>query len=220
MSVRFLFNKRVSAQFLKESAMARMKDETKRQSIIQSAKMLFSQKGFYNTSISDIVHETGFPVGTIYTYFKSKDGIVQTIVEEGWTEWYQRLALTVSSKISAEKKFQMVIDESLPELFRDIDLVNILLSEAIAYTHIEEKLEKLTDLILSLLKPMTSGNKTLENFPRSSMEAAVTIFFLGIINAVKIARSTSIGVKESDITSFMKTLIENSFGIKLSTGGD
>ena len=63
--------------------MARMKDETKRQSILESSKMLFSQKGFFNTSISNIVRETGFPVGTIYTYFKSKDEIVRSIVEEG-----------------------------------------------------------------------------------------------------------------------------------------
>jgi len=55
----------------------------------------------------------------------------------------------------------------------------------------------------------------LQRFPRRSMEAAVAVVFLGVMNAVKVARSTSIGLKISDITGFLKVLIESSFDLKL-----
>ena len=71
--------------------MAREKDENKRIAVLQSSKLLFSSKGFVNTSIADIVRETGMSVGTIYTYFKSKDEIVRAIVEEGWSSLYSRI---------------------------------------------------------------------------------------------------------------------------------
>lgn len=195
--------------------MARMKDETKRQSILESSKMLFSQKGFFNTSVSDIVRETGFPVGTIYTYFKSKDEIVRSIVEEGWQQWYEQLEQACASESSPESKIRVLIDQFIPKLFEDLDLINILLSEAIDYTRIEAKLEKLTDLIFSLVKPIAARSQTLQDLSRGSMQAALIIFFLGILDAARLARSSSIGLKESHITGFMKMLIENVFAAKL-----
>jgi AcrR family transcriptional regulator len=177
--------------------------------------MLFSQRGFFNTSISDIVRETGFPVGTIYTYFKSKDEIVRSIVEEGWQQWYEQLEQACATESSPETKIRILIDQFIPKLFEDLDLINILLSEAIDYTRIEAKLEKLTDLIFSLVKPIAARRQMLQELSRGSMQAALIIFFLGILDAAKLARSSSIGLKESHIIGFMKMLIENVFGATL-----
>ena len=80
---------------------------------------------------------------------------------------------------------------------------------------IEAKLEKLTDLIFSLVKPMAARSQTLQDLSRGTMQAALIIFFLGILDAARLARSSSIGLKESHITDFMKMLIENVFGVKL-----
>ena len=195
--------------------MARMKDETKRQSILESSKMLFSQKGFFNTSISDIVRETGFPVGTIYTYFKSKDEIVRSIVEEGWQQWYEQVEQACDTESSPEQKIRILIDRFIPELFEDLDFINILLSEAIQYTRVESKIEKLTDLIFSLVKPIAVRSQMLQDLSRDSFQAALIIFLLGILDAARLARSSSIGLKESHITGFMKMLIENVLGVKL-----
>ncbi|MCK4541287.1 MAG: helix-turn-helix transcriptional regulator [Spirochaetales bacterium] len=63
--------------------MARMRDESKRTAILEVSKALFSKQGFSNTSISDIIRGTGFPVGTIYTYFKNKEEIVTVIAKAG-----------------------------------------------------------------------------------------------------------------------------------------
>lgn len=62
--------------------MAKMKSEKRRMLILKTAKGLFSKHGFFNTSISDIVKACGLPVGSIYTYFSSKEGIVKTIVDD------------------------------------------------------------------------------------------------------------------------------------------
>ncbi|HEQ71836.1 MAG TPA: TetR/AcrR family transcriptional regulator, partial [Spirochaetia bacterium] len=116
--------------------MARAKDENKRQLILQAAKMLFSRRGFYNTSISDITKETKLPVGSIYTYFKSKEEIVRAIVAEGWEDIRTRLTAMIASEKRAEDKLRIIVDTFIPEVFNDLDLVNILLSEAITYTKI------------------------------------------------------------------------------------
>jgi AcrR family transcriptional regulator len=195
--------------------MARAKDANKRLMILQSAKVLFSQRGFFNTSISDIVKETKLPVGSIYTYFKSKEEIVRAIVEEGWEDLRQRLITLVSSAKSPESKLKAIIEVFIPEVLNDLDLVNILLSEAITYTKIEEKMEELSSMLLSLLKAVAKDNKILEGLDKNTMDAALVVYFLGMLAAVKISRSTSIGLKPNDVLKFIKFTIEKSLGLKL-----
>lgn len=195
--------------------MARAKDENKRLMILQSAKMLFSQGGFYNTSIADITKETGLPVGSIYTYFKSKEEIVKAIVSEGWEDLRQRLLASLENVKSPEGKLKIIIETFLPEIFNDLDLINILLSEAITYTKIEEKVEELSGLILTLLRTIAKDHKVLDGLDRNMMDAALVVYFLGMLAAVKLSRSSSIGLKVSDITRFIKYTIENGLNIKI-----
>ncbi len=195
--------------------MARMRDETKRAVILGTAKMLFSQKGFFGTSISDIVRESGLPVGTIYTYFESKEAIVRTIVEEGWADLYGRLQAALSQARSPEEAFQALLDRFVPEVLGDLDLINILLAEAIDYTRIEEKLEKLVDLLYPLLKSIPRVEQALQGLSRRTLTSALAIYFLGILNAAKISRSRNIGLKLSDITGFLKLQLAGLMGVKV-----
>jgi AcrR family transcriptional regulator len=177
--------------------------------------MLFSQKGFFGTSISDIVRESGLPVGTIYTYFESKEAIVRTIVEEGWADLYGRLQAALSQARSPEEAFQALLDRFVPEVLGDLDLINILLAEAIDYTRIEEKLEKLVDLLYPLLKSIPRVEQALQGLSRRTLTSALAIYFLGILNAAKISRSRNIGLKLSDITGFLKLQLAGLMGVKV-----
>ncbi len=195
--------------------MARAKDEHKRQLILQAAKMLFSQRGFFNTSVSDITKETGLPVGSIYTYFKGKEEIVRAIVNEGWDDLRNRLVEAVSSERRAEDKLKVIIDQFLPEILKDLDLINILLSEAITYTKIEEKVEELSGIMLSLLKTIAKDNKNLEGFDKNMMDTALVVYFLGIMAAVKVSRSSEIGLKVNDILKFIRFTVSKALGVEL-----
>jgi AcrR family transcriptional regulator len=51
-----------------------------REKLLQAAKNMFSQKGYWGTRVSDIVKEAGVSQGTFYIYFKSKDAIFKELV--------------------------------------------------------------------------------------------------------------------------------------------
>ena len=46
--------------------------EARREQILKSAEKVFSEKGFQNSTISDVAKETGVSDTTIYEYFSSK----------------------------------------------------------------------------------------------------------------------------------------------------
>ncbi len=56
--------------------------QLKRQSLLETAFMLFTTKGIHKTSISDIVENAGVAKGTFYLYFKDKYDIRNFFLSE------------------------------------------------------------------------------------------------------------------------------------------
>jgi TetR/AcrR family transcriptional regulator, fatty acid metabolism regulator protein len=108
-----------------------MKAEERKQMILDCAKRLFSQNGYFNTQISDIVKEANIARGTVYQYFKSKDDIFITIIDNGYKEW-QRTLVDETKGINLSEmtpydyvKFRLV--NSLSHYAKDPELSNITL---------------------------------------------------------------------------------------------
>lgn len=57
--------------------------EARRDQILKSAEKVFSEKGFQNSTISDVAKETGVSDTTIYEYFSSKEELLFSIPREG-----------------------------------------------------------------------------------------------------------------------------------------
>lgn len=55
--------------------------ENRRNQIIRAALRCFSRKGFHQTSMQDIVAESGLSPGAIYIYFHGKDEIIQATAD-------------------------------------------------------------------------------------------------------------------------------------------
>jgi AcrR family transcriptional regulator len=193
--------------------MARNRDENKRSAILQASKSLFSQKGFFATSISDIVRETDMTVGTIYTYFKSKDEIVRVIVEEGWKELYGRIKEGFAEARAPEEQVRVIMERVIPSILADADFISILLSEAVTYTHLEGKLEQITDLVYPLVLSVLGGRRR-KGFSRDTLRTALVVIVLGIMSTVRVARRSSLGIGERDVLAFVKTLVRESLGME------
>ena len=59
-----------------------MKDEKKQkrqETILLEALKLFTERGYFNTSVSDIQAAANLSVGTLYNYFKNKEAIAITL---------------------------------------------------------------------------------------------------------------------------------------------
>jgi len=57
--------------------------QRRRDDILNTARLLFFEKGFRDTTIDDIARAAELARGTIYLYFENKEEIYATILEEG-----------------------------------------------------------------------------------------------------------------------------------------
>ena len=79
--------------------MPKVKPETlaaRREQILQAAETCFARQGFHQTTIQDVIRESGLSAGCIYSYFASKEELIQAIGEDRHTR--DRALLAVKDK--------------------------------------------------------------------------------------------------------------------------
>lgn len=60
----------------------RMNDtQQRKKQILEAARKIFVQKGFYNASIDDVAAEVGVVRGTVFHYYKSKKELMEAVLE-------------------------------------------------------------------------------------------------------------------------------------------
>jgi TetR/AcrR family transcriptional regulator, transcriptional repressor for nem operon len=195
--------------------MAREKDEAKRQAIMAVAKRLFAQRGYQATSIVDLAHEASLPVGSVYTYFENKEALLRCVVEEGWGEFFEGLTGALAGVASPERRLAIILYRMLPSLFKDVDLISILLSEGARFVSLETKLESLTSLVEKLIDELAESRDIALAFPPEKAKAALCVFLLGSLDTVRLSKSVGLEVEERDIIDFIRMAIENAFRMEL-----
>ena len=195
--------------------MSREKDEGKRLAIMAAAKRLFAARGFHGGSVSDLAREVDLPIGSIYTYFENKEAIMRTVIEEGWETFFASLAAAVSGPGRPEERLSLVLHRFLPELFADVDLISIILAEADRSARLEEKLERLAALFNGLIAELAADRGLAIDLSSRQAMAAITVYFLGSLDAVRLSRSTGIKVGAEDVIDFVRVSIQNTFGVVL-----
>ncbi|BFH65746.1 TetR/AcrR family transcriptional regulator [Paenibacillus azoreducens] len=79
------------------------KAEERRNEVLDAADELFSQKGFDGTSTNDILEKVGIARGTLYHHFKSKEDIMDALIER-----YNVRLLGAAEEIAADKSIPVV----------------------------------------------------------------------------------------------------------------
>jgi AcrR family transcriptional regulator len=59
--------------------MSQTKKDARRQRILDAALACFSENGFHQTGMAEIVRRSGFSHGAVYVYFQSKDDIIEAL---------------------------------------------------------------------------------------------------------------------------------------------
>jgi AcrR family transcriptional regulator len=73
--------------------MMQKKSEMRKQRLIEAAKKLFSEKGFYSTYVDEIIKEAGVGKGTFYRNFKNKEDIFVHLLFMFLNDWRNSVSI-------------------------------------------------------------------------------------------------------------------------------
>ena len=143
-----------------------VKAEDRKALILECAKQLFSEHGYHKTQISDIINRAKIARGTVYQYFKNKDDIFITLLENYFDKWQKILVRRDYeldfSVISPVDFLRHRIRTTLQFFAEDHELCNIVLRMGVGlHESIETVINRLERDILTIVKnEIRFGQKT------------------------------------------------------------
>ncbi len=100
-----------------------------REEILSAAEKVFAAKGFFPTTMSDIARKAEFGTGTLYKYFKSKEELYFTLIEEKVEEVNRLVNAELSKKTSAIERMRKALELQFEFVERNRDFFRIYISE-------------------------------------------------------------------------------------------
>src|ERR1700687_2827977 len=88
--------------------MARPKSEDKRNAILDAATRLFAERGLTAAPTSEMSKQAGIAEGTLFTYFKTKDELINALYREIKLELADAMMSGFSRKQSVRNRLQHV----------------------------------------------------------------------------------------------------------------
>lgn len=98
----------------------------KRDRILRAAIRIFSQKGYFNSKISEIARQAGVADGTIYLYFKNKDDLLISLFEEKMGEVVDDVRARVAEGRDALSRLKILIGNHMDLLVREAGLIEVI----------------------------------------------------------------------------------------------
>lgn len=206
--------------------MSRKKNDDKRQLILAEAKRMFASNGYEGSSMSGLAKKLGISVGSFYTYFDSKESLMNTIIEEGWNEFAGYLEKGLEREDGPSRpaprlslsKLAFLLRDALPALFKDLDLIAILLAQADRNSHLKEKLQYLASLIAEII--LDQGGGGMAPLKLSTLKAGLAVMLLGSLETLRLIHRAGIDIEAGDVIAFLVSSVEGALGCSLPGASD
>ena len=158
-----------------------------REEILSAAEKVFAAKGFFPTTMSDIAREAEFGTGSLYKYFKSKEELYFTLIDEKVEEINRLVKAELSQKTSAVERIKKVLELQFEFFERNRDFFRIYISERNRFEWtVKDELgkglhEKMIAYISILAEVMRQGIEREEFRSMNPMDLAHAL--VGIVNS-------------------------------------
>jgi AcrR family transcriptional regulator len=111
---------------------------SRRQDILQAARLLFVLKGYHNTTLEEIARHAEFGKGTIYNYFRSKEELFIGIINNLAAEMVELAGDSIrKTSGGAREKFTAYAAASVSYLCNNSDLYQVVMREIHRFEAVE-----------------------------------------------------------------------------------
>ena len=181
--------------------------EERKNEIINAANELFALKGYDGTSVSDILEKVGIAKGTLYHHFKSKEDILDALIER-----FNTKVLEKATEISRDKSIsiparlvKVVLALNVSKSDEGAEMIELLHKPQNALMHQKSNkmlLETVTPVLANLLREGISEEIFNTNFPYESTEMALAYAFT-------VFNGNTLELTESEMMSRAQAFIYN-----------
>jgi AcrR family transcriptional regulator len=144
-----------------------------RQKIIKKSLRLFCVKGYYNTSINDILDATGLTKGGFYGHFNSKEALWYAVYDEAMRIWRDIVLEGIADNADPLERIRILIENDIKHklgnrvfeggCFFHSMLVELTGQSAALSSHLMRGFDQLAGLLCAWLKQADQQGRLKEN---------------------------------------------------------
>jgi len=158
-----------------------------REEILSAAEKVFAAKGFFPTTMSNIARRAEFGTGTLYKYFKSKEELYFTLIDEKVEEINRLVKTELSQRNSTVERIKKVLRLQFEFIERNRDFFRIYISERSRFEWtvkddlgkgLHEKMVSYIDILSEVIRQGIKKGEFRSMDPRDLAHA-----FVGIVNS-------------------------------------
>ncbi len=162
--------------------------------ILERCAQLFSQRGYFGSSLSDIMQETGLEKGGIYNHFSSKEQLALESFDYAFALLQQRMRLALEGKTHAVERlyailsyFQSLLEE--PIIVGGCPILNTAIEADDAQPALRERaLHAMDSLRSTIERIVTKGMQRGELRPDIDVAACASLFIASLEGAVMLSK--------------------------------
>lgn len=165
-----------------------------REMILERCAQLFSKQGYFGSSLSDIMQETGLEKGGIYNHFTSKEQLALEAFDYSFSLLQQRMRVALEGKTHAVERlyailayFQSLLDE--PVIAGGCPILNTAVEADDAQPALRERaLHAMDSLRDTIERIVAKGIRREELRPDVDVSACATLFIATLEGAVMMSK--------------------------------
>lgn len=144
--------------------------EERRQEIIETALELFSEKGYENTTIQDIVERMNVSPGLCYKYFRSKTEIFAATSEYYAMKAVEQIKIPVSEDTPALEKLSIFIERIFEYVMKHKEFeANYHEETEIRASRLDHVAEQMVDVMIPIVEQgVTEGTFNCKDIPNTT----------------------------------------------------
>lgn len=150
------------------------KPEERRNEILDTSEMLFASQGYTQTTINDILTAIGIAKGTFYYYFKSKEEVMDAIIDRFITSGVEAAQVVASNPTltAPEKIFHIVMEQNsdTPRKEQMIEQLHQINNAEMHQKSLVETITRLTPVLTVVVEDGIREGAFATPYPRESVE--------------------------------------------------
>jgi len=107
--------------------------EQRRQAILSAAEKRFAREGYHATLLDAIAEDVEISKGTIYLYFKNKEHLFFSLIDEKITRHFSYMIDCINQTNTLEELVQTLVDEAVKHFQRNHHLIRLVMSEQVKF---------------------------------------------------------------------------------------
>lgn len=150
--------------------------EERKSQILAAATKVFSERGFADARMDDIVAESGLSKGALYWYFDSKDAIIISILDHIFDYETSHVRKLVEKEDSAGKKLQVLIETTIQDLKKMKPLMPIFFdfwSLSTRNKTINQAIQRYYQSFFDMIEPIIEQGIALDEFRQVDVKETV-----------------------------------------------